>query len=236
MTGVVGIIGNDSARYTAFWACADKLVMPEGWTKEFLIGGDWCGARNSLCEFTLASGAEWLWFMDDDHAFAPDLLLKLLSHNEKLIVPVCLMRTHPYMPVTFSERLPDTPDGKARYLPVYYPDEENRGVIELAAGGCAGMLIHREVLESIESPWFEYGFASEDMIFCEKAKERGFKIHCDLSARLGHITTAVVWPSNDENGEWVVGFNIGRDTNLIVPWPEDAIPREMSAESEKVLA
>lgn len=84
--------------------------------------------------------------------------------------------------------------------------------------------------------WFEYGFASEDLLFCQKAKELGFTIHCDLSARLGHITTAVVYPANDDQGEWVVGFNIGRDTNLIVPWPTNEIEREMSAESEKVLA
>ena len=43
--------------------------------------------------------------------------------------------------------------------------------------------------------WFEYGDKSEDIVFCEKAKKAGFKIYADLSCRLGHITTAVVWPA-----------------------------------------
>jgi len=228
MSGVVGIIGNDSARYSEFWACADRLQMPPGWRKEYLIGGDWCGARNSLVEFVLDGDFEYLWFMDDDHAFSPDLLWRLLRWEKDLVVPVCLMRTHPYYPVTFSERLEDDANGNARYLPVHYPDQEQSGLIELEAGGCAGMLIHRNVLEALESPWFEYGFASEDLLFCQKAKDAGFTIYCDLEARLGHITTAVVWPTTDSDGEWCVGFNIGRDTRMVVPWPEDAIEREVA--------
>lgn len=235
MSGIVGVIANDSARYSQFWACMDHLEVPQGWVKEHVIGGDWCGSRNKLCEYVLKSDAEYLWFMDDDHVFAPDLLMKLLRWEQKLVVPVCLMRSHPYMPVTFAERLADDPNGNARYLPVRYPDEEKDGLIKLVAGGCAGMLIHRDVIADMGSNWFEYGFASEDILFCQKAKELGYTIHCDLDARLGHITTAVVWPANDENGEWVIGFNIGRDTNLIVPWPEDAIEKEMSEQSEKVL-
>ena len=220
MSGIVGIIGNDSARYSAFWACADKLILPPDWRKEYAIGGDWCGARNSLCRLTLDSGADYLWFMDDDHTFAPDLLLRLLQHEVPLVVPVCLMRTHPFYPVTFAERMEDDEKGNARYLPVYYPERGTEGLIELAAGGAAGMLISREVLEAMEEPWFEYGFASEDILFCQKAKELGFSIWCDLSARTGHITTAEVWPAVDENGEWCIGFSIGRDAKLIVPWPE----------------
>lgn len=231
MSGVVGIIGNDSARYSEFWACADRLETPAGWRKEYVIGGDWCGARNTLCKHVLDTGAEWLWFMDDDHSFAPDLLTKLLSHDLPLVVPVCLMRTHPYYPVTLQKRLDDDPEsGDARYLPVYFPEQEDNGLVELDAGGCAGMLIHRDVIEAVGGPlWFEYGTASEDILFCQKAKEKGFTIHCDLSARLGHITTAVVWPSNDEHGEWVIGFNIGHGTNLIVPWPQNEIEEMVTA-------
>jgi len=211
MSGLAGVIANDSARYSLFWSCMDRLKLPEGWQKEHLIGGDWCGARNSLCEITLKEEFDWLWFMDDDHAFAPDILMKLLKHNKKLIVPVCLTRTTPFAPVTFTERV-----GDDRYLPIYLPEQPESGLVELVAGGCAGMLIHRSVIEAIEPPWFEYGTASEDIIFCNKAKEQGFEIFCDLSTRLGHITTAVVWPTVHAN-EWAVGFNIGRDTNVVLP-------------------
>lgn len=214
MSGIVGVIANDSARYSRFWACMDRLQLPDGWRKEFLIGGDWCGARNTLVEYTLESGAEWLWFMDDDHAFSPDTLVNLLRHDLPLVVPVCLTRAAPFAPVTFTERV-----GDDRYLPIYLPEQEETGLVELVAGGCAGMLIHRDVLEAVEEPWFEYGFASEDLIFCEKAQAAGFTIHCDLSVRVGHITTAVVWPAVAD-GEWCVGLDVGstgQTTKVLLP-------------------
>jgi hypothetical protein len=208
MSGLVGVIANDSARYTLFSACIDKLTLPEGWTKEWVIGGDWCGARNGLCERVLESDATHLWFMDDDHAFAPSLLTRLLAHDEALVTPICLTRTYPFQPVQYVEKIAD-----ALYLPVPLGESEAEGLIEIQAGGCAGMLIRRDVIEAIEPPWFEYTDRSEDIIFCEKAKAAGFKLHADLSCRLGHITTAVVEPAV-RGGEWTTGFTIGRDLRL----------------------
>ena len=215
MSGLVGIIANDSARYSLFASCVTRLQVPEGTRLEWLIGGDWCGARNTLVDLVLGSDAEFLWFMDDDHAFPHDLLLRLLAHDLPLITPVCLQRTSPFLPVQFTAENEHAP-GDGKYLPVYLPGFPDEGVIELVGGGCAGMLIRREVLEAIKPPWFEHTEVSEDLLFCEKAKAAGFSIHCDLSARLGHITTTVVWPAVRDD-EWVVGLTVGRDMQLFVP-------------------
>lgn len=233
MSGIAAVIANDSARHTLFWSCWKHLQIPSDWRVEHLIGGDWCGARNTLAQMTLDSGADYLWFMDDDHAFQPDLLMKLLRHDLPLVVPVCLGRQAPFAPVTFTENL-GTLDGYEGYerkrlaLPEHSPNE----LVKLVAGGTAGMVIHRDVLEAVGGPhWFEYGFVSEDLLFCDKAVAAGFEIYCDLGARLGHITTAVVWPTvHDE--EWTVGVTIGSQgasTNVI-------LPIEMSPASEKVTA
>lgn len=230
MSGIAAVIANDSARYTLFWACWNRLQIPEGWQQQALIGGDWCGARNTLCEMMLDSGAEYLWFMDDDHAFSPDLLMKLLRHDLPLVVPVCFTRSAPFPPVDFVERV-----GDDKYLPMYLPEQEPEGLVELVAGGTAGMLIHRSVLEAMPGPyWFEYGAASEDILFCNKAMDLGFTLHCDLSARLGHLTTAVVEPTYHD-GEWALGVRVGSYgamTSVILPIEH----RETSTLSEKVVA
>ena len=214
VSGIAGVIANDSARYSLFWACMDKLQLPDGWRKEHLIGGDWCGARNTLVELALQSGVDHLFYMDDDHAFSPDLLVRLLRHDLPLVTPVCLTRSAPFPPVQFTERV-----GHDRYLPLYLPEQESEGLVELVAGGTAGMLIHRDVLEAMEPPWFEYGFASEDILFANKAIDLGFTLHCDLSARLGHIAVTVVEPAYHD-GEWSVGARIGSYgamTNVLLP-------------------
>ena len=220
MSGLVGVIANDSARYSLFSSCIDRLELPEGWTKEWVIGGDWCGARNSLAQLTLDEGYEYLWFMDDDHAFKPSMLTQLLSHKEKLVTPMCLTRVHPFKPVAYTEKI-----GENLYLPVPLSKAPTEGLVEIMAGGCAGMLIHRDVIESIEPPWFEYTDRSEDIVFCEKAHAHGFKLYVDLNCSLGHITTAVVHPTVREN-EWMTGLTIGRDFNVVVDTAENVVSEE----------
>lgn len=226
---LIGIICNDFARVSIFTASAIKTqehLLKSGIdsTAETLIGGDWCGARNTIARMAIDEGYDALWFMDDDHAWAPTLPEQLLSWNLPLVVPICLIRTPPFTPVTFTDEV-DAANGK--YLPAYLPDMPNEGLIELAAGGCAGMLIRREVLEKVPEPWFEYGHVSEDLRFCEKAKEAGFTLYADLSARLGHVTTAVVWPANEDDGSWVTGLTIGGSATVTIPfdsfYPEEEV-------------
>lgn len=221
--GLVGIIANDSARYSLFTSCALNLEIPHGWRREMLIGGDWCGARNTLCRMVLDEGYDYLWFMDDDHAFGPSMLTRLLAHDLPLVTPICLTRTHPFAPVQYTKKVAEN-----QYLPIVLSEADPDGLVELEAGGCAGMLIRRDVIEAIESPWFEYTDRSEDIVFCEKAKAAGFKIHADLSVRLGHITTAVVHPTVRDN-DWKTGLTIGRDLNIIVDTADNVVAEKPGA-------
>lgn len=217
--GLVGVIANDFARVSLFTACVWKLEMPDGWKKEMMIGGDWCGARNDLCQQVLDEGHSHLWFMDDDHAFPPQMLNKLLAHDKALVMPICLSRVHPFKPLQYTEVI----EGKYRYLPIPLSKADTDGLVEVVAGGCAGMLIRRDVIEAIKPPWFEYADRSEDIIFCEKAKDAGFELHADLSVRLGHVTTAVVWPAVEDE-KWVTGLNIG-DLRVTIETAEETLEK-----------
>lgn len=210
MSGLIGIIANDAGRFSLFSSCTLKLQKPANARLEYLIGGDWCGARNDLVRQVIEDEHDWLWFMDDDHAFAPNMLERLLAHNLPLVMPICLQRVFPFAPVQYTSH-----NGVA-YEPIN-PGDHDEPLVEVVAGGCAGMLIRREVLLAVDEPWFEYSDRSEDIIFCEKARAAGFQLFCDTSIRLGHITTSVVWPAEAE-GEWVTGFTIGHELNLFAPW------------------
>lgn len=249
MGGLVGVIANDSARYSLFSSCIDQLNLPDGWKKEWVIGGDWCDARNQLCQLVLDEGYSHLWFMDDDHAFPPQILTKLLAHDVPLVTPVCLTRTYPFNPVQYVYEQPEKKErwkqewldkhGIPKKLPLPLSQLATDGLVEVAAAGCAGMLIRRDVIEGVQNrswdnshgwhkeftPWFEYSDRSEDVIFCEKAVNAGFTLHTDLSVRLGHITTAVVWPAV-EGDRWVTGLNIGRDLNVNVETFEGFLAQE----------
>lgn len=249
MTVLIGIIGNDAARFHEFTASTLRLRRPPDSHLEFLIGGDWCGARNALAQQCLDGDFTHLWFMDDDHSFSPDLLLQLLAWDKPLVVPMCLQRVFPFAPVSYVKS-PVELAHLGDFIPIDLSNHPGGGLVELEAGGAAGMLIHRDVLEATklqwvtpehsttvmpvqaEVPWFEYTDQSEDIVFCEKAKAAGFTLWGDLGARLGHITTAVVIPSYTEEHGWTTGLRVGKDYDIRVKQTYDLIEdgrREVAA-------
>ncbi len=210
MSGVIGIPANDSARYSFFAASLTGLLHPPNTLIRWAFGSDRIRGRNNLVADALALGAEWLWFLDDDHAFAPDLLLRLLAHQVDIVTPVYLQRMMPFAPVAYTHR-----EG-ADYFPMHLHDYEPDELVEIHSAGTGGMLIRSEVFRAVGKPWFEHGYASEDLIFCDKARDAGFPIHCDTGARLGHISTCVIWPTV-EDGEWQVGLTVADKLSVALP-------------------
>jgi GT2 family glycosyltransferase len=153
----------------------------------------------------LEASEEWLLFLDDDQVFAPDLLERLLSHEKDIVAALCLRRDEPYGPFCFSEDL-----GEHTFLPIDLHQHGPEDLVRVAAVGTGAMLIRRRVFEKLEDPWFPIAESGEDVMFCQEAQRQGFEVFCDLGARLGHLTTAVVWPVTP----WKVGFVISDETRI----------------------
>jgi GT2 family glycosyltransferase len=205
--GTIGVCASDTARFSVFTESLAHIQTPPGSSIAFAYGSDIVNGRNLLVN-ELMRGA-WIWMMDDDHAFAPDLLLNLLAHNVDVVVPVCLMRQQPFYPV---ERI-----GEDKALDL--TTAAQKGLVEVHSAGTAGMLIRRSVLdrvrETFPGPIFEHGDVSEDYLFCARLRELGIPIHCDLGSRLGHATTTVIWPG-EAGGEWCVDFHISDSFSIKV--------------------
>jgi hypothetical protein len=230
------------------------LETPPGSSKRMMIGGDWCGARNSLAKECLDGDYTHLWFMDDDHSFPPDLLMQLLAWDRDLVTPVCLTRVYPFAPVSYVVAPPER-QHEAEFMPIDLADCASSGLVQIVAGGCAGMLIKREVLEAtrgmsfdyneearseqemwttVGDRWFEYGDRSEDIVFCEKAVKAGFRIYADLGARLGHITTAVAIPHWDADNGWTTKLRVGTSYDILIKNAYDLIGRDTYVTPEEV--
>ena len=210
--GTVVALASETGRYTQFYLNFQALgfTLPQGSNIKWLMGSDIAESRNQACEeFT----GDWIWFIDDDHSFEPDILARLLARNVDIVTPLCLRRVQPFLAIPCV-------DDDFMDLSLYGPDD----LVEVDHAGASGMLIRRRVLESMGPPWFELGHRqedglriSEDVNFCRRARKAGFTVHVDLGARLGHITTAVVWPTFDElEGRWLTGFTIADGANLAI--------------------
>lgn len=222
--GMVAILANESARYTVFQAACMGLLLPVGSRYGFHTG---CYVVDS-CNRAVASiqpQEDWIMFMGDDHVFPPNLALQLLSKMYKddldVIVPVCFKREFPPTPVLYKYGEPVKGAEMSKYAydentnQFLYPINLNAfpggGLIEVDGAGSAGMIVRRRVLEAIEPPWFRLGVGhwGEDLDFCRRTQEAGFKIHADLDMSLGHIINTTIWPMQSTSGDWGCQYDHG---------------------------
>lgn len=215
MSGMVGQISNDTARYAMFYVAKEGLHKPVNTRSEFSLTGDRILGRNKLAKIAVETGQEWLMFLDDDHTFGPELLTRLLSHDVPVVGALYLQRQMPFLPIAYA-----TKDEDGTYWPVDLNQHGEDDLITVRGLGTGGMLIRTEIFRELEYPWFEHGRASEDLIFCDRVYEAGLgPIYCDLGARMGHLSPAALWPTFTD-GKWAAGFALADGFSVTVDYPE----------------
>jgi hypothetical protein len=239
MSGTLGIIAQDSSRYTMFWVSVLQVLgnSPPNTRWDIGISTDIPGARNTLVQRSLDVGSEWILFVDDDHVFPDDLLKKLLAHDKDIVAAPYLRRAGNHLPLVYSHRRED-----GLYEPIDFTQLPGEGLLKVHAVGAGCLLIRSEVFRAISSDadWFEHGRiqgrdwnAAEDIIFCEKANEAGFEIFIDLGTPVGHMTSSAVWPSYIDK-EWAIGFSVADGTRLYIPIETPTGPTPANSQEEVV--
>jgi len=211
--GIVGIITDDLSRYPQFQASMLRLQVPGGSCFTQIRGKDIACNRNIVIQ-ELPEGAEWVWFIDDDHPFPPDILLKLLARKVDIVQPLVSTRRPPFLPYGYKNTEPP-------YGLIDWSELPGEGLCETGAVGTGGMLVQRRVLDALEAPWFESGRTGpdalgEDLWFCTKARKKGFRTYVDLDTRMGHMTTTEVWPVFLDN-KWKICLNLGSGLTVTLP-------------------
>lgn len=232
MSGSVGVICNDNARYSLFGIRLTQLRSPPNTALDWSISSDRIIGRNTLAARSLERGSEWLMFLDDDHVFPEDVLLQLLEHDLPVVGALYVQRQVPFRPIAYRAK-----DDDGRYHAVNLLDHGPDDVVQVRSLGTGGMLIRSEVFREMQAAFpdralFEHGAASEDHIFCDKCHELGIPVHVDLGARMGHLSQVAIWPSHDEETDWAIGFTVADQFSMKAPI---AAPDEL-LEDESVLA
>ena len=172
---------------------ADKveLVYPESYVGR--IFHDF--ARNEYVKQFLASDCDILWFLDSD-VIPPINVLDLVTvHGEKWKLagaPYAVWMTPPgddSPSVVYTCYLKGDNGGLyASAIP-----EQGLGWVDGIATGC--IFIHREVLEKLSEPYFEFKYdektrcvvEGEDLGFCKKTADLGYRFFIDYSMVCHHF-------------------------------------------------
>ena len=231
--GTIAIASGHLSRYPGFTVSLLHLLRPHGTEFAWQVGLNVAANFNACIR---RMHGDWLWILGDDHILAPDTLIRLLEHRVDVVVPVCVRRDPPFIPVLFKPPQADTPHGQ--FPPWHWQELPNGDLHEVTVAGTAGMLIRRSVLEAIPDPWFEVGQTGSDQLnedthFCLKLQKLGVKIYADLDTFIGHVTPACLWPVRRDNGEWTVEIDLGNQVRAQIPPNYLAQLMEVSAEEPR---
>lgn len=195
--GIIGVPTGNASRWSVFYSCLTRLQTPLETGINIQRGNSVSENRNEIIREALRTGAQWIFFLDDDLQFERDILLKLLSRNLDAVVGLSLQRKVPFAPLAYKSQ---DGSGKATQLNLT-PDM--KGLIEIDSSTAGGLLVKRKVFEKMKDPWFLSGQVSEageDFYFCMKLREAGFKLHLDTDTMLGHITEFTILPKKTSEG------------------------------------
>ena len=167
----------------------EQLQKPDGTQWLESRGASLVTTRIQLAKEGLKSGAEYLFWLDDDMIGPNDGLVNLLNVSSSMSRPiVCGL----YMARKSKEerglaawmRHPN----QTGYLSV--DSTQQSRFVQVDVTGLGFALIHRSIFEKLSQPWFDWpdGGPSEDFWFYEKVwKELQIKPLIDMEVRCEHV-------------------------------------------------
>lgn len=153
-------------------------------------------ARNNFVKQAIDEKYDYLLFIDSDMVFNADALNVLLHHKKDIVSGSIFSRVAPYKPCFYKKlKL-----GEASEIICEHVETLQDGLQEVEGVGTAFLLIKTKVLKDIIEKHNVYPFQplhgyGEDLSFCIRARQCGYKIFVDNDLTIGHIGKVVVTSS-----------------------------------------
>lgn len=176
---------------TGFAVCLGSLARPAGrFAIRSICGSLIYDARNKLAAKAIKLDADYVMWFDSDMIFQSDTLVRLLKTLEEkdadIVSGLYFRRAAPFTPVVFDSFEVD--DAGAKWTD--YTGELS-GVHEVGAVGFGCVLMKTDVLLDIfakyGNPFSPLAGVGEDLSFCWRARELGYKVLLDADVKCGHV-------------------------------------------------
>lgn len=153
-------------------------------------------ARTSLCKMAMENGADCVLWLDSDVVFGPDLMERLMEdlQGRDMVTAIYHARRPPFRPVIWKTittgLLPSST------VVEQYDDYPTDGLFEIAACGFGAVLMKigviRDVAETFHQTFNPLPGLGEDLSFCVRARNCGYKIWCDPEIQIGHKGASII--------------------------------------------
>lgn len=153
-------------------------------------------SRDQIAKKAFLDEADLIMWFDSDMVFNPDTLirmLKLIDEGNDMVTGIYYRRTPPFSPVAFKT-MDLNEDGTAFDWTEF--DEIPDGLFEVGACGFGCVLMKTEIFVAV---FAKFGLmftpianCGEDIAFCWRARQCGYKIIADPSISLGHVGYTII--------------------------------------------
>lgn len=194
--------------HSDFVKCLTKLIIKlksDGvrFDVEILSGTLVYSARDKLAKKAVNEGYTHTLWLDSDMIFNEDLLDDLMFSGNQFVTGIYHTRRPPHGSCIFKDiRL----DSISKYMGNDYP----KNTFEIAGCGFGCVLIDVQVIKDVLMTYGEaflpvHGLG-EDIAFCQRVHDLGYKMYCEPAVRLGHIGHIAIYPEDHE--KWFANNNI----------------------------
>ena len=153
-------------------------------------------SRNEIAKKALLDEADLVMWFDSDMVFNPDTMINMLKHidaGHDMVTGIYYRRTPPFTPTIFKTM--DIDEDKQEAVWTEF-DKIPTEPFEVAACGFGCVLMRTEIFVSVfgkfGNMFSPIGNVGEDIAFCWRARECGYKILADPSISLGHVGHTII--------------------------------------------
>lgn len=171
-------------------------------------------SRNEIAKRALLDEADLVMWFDSDMVFAPDTLRRLLAHIDAgadMVTGVYYRRTKPFSPTIFKTMEIDEEKQSAEWTEFETLPE---GLFEVSACGFGCVLMRTEMFVAVfgkfGNMFAPIGNVGEDIAFCWRARQCGYKIFADPSIMLGHVGHTIITKDFYDNYRLTMEEKTGR--------------------------
>lgn len=152
-------------------------------------------SRNDLATLAIQNEFDYVFWLDSDMQFKPDTFIRMMDtmqkHDLDILSGLYFRRVAPYSPVLF-----DKLEMNGDICDFSEFEEIPKELFEVGGCGFGCVLMKTDVFFDVQTKFGNMfapmGNNGEDVAFCIRARECGFKIWCDPSVICGHVGHMVV--------------------------------------------
>ena len=183
--------------HTDFMKCMLDMVKDDNTSYTVIQNSLIYNARNTIAQNAIRYGFDRVLWLDSDMLFPPYILPELSEHMDKgldFVSGLYYMRSEQKRPVVYSDVWYKVTSNEAESgaTPV---DAIPYGLFEIggAGFGCVmtSVTMLKVLVERYGAPFTPMMGLGEDLAFCWRAKQNGFKMYCDSRIKCGHIGKTV---------------------------------------------